>query len=134
LVETRASARRYQRRGADVGRRVTGTARDRSLGGVSILNPTPPEWMVDGQGRPYFLWDLEMTLERFREQLAGDDRDVRAYLMAKLMRQAKPDDVFQFVTVAQIRADWAKIEPFLGKSRPFWTWLLAQWAGDRDAE
>ncbi len=113
---------------------MTGTAPDRSLEGVSILNPTPPEWMVDGQGRPYFLWDMEMTLDRFREQLAGDDPDVRAYLIGKLMRQAKPDDVFEFVTVAQIRADWPKIEPFLGQSRPFWTWLLAVWAENRELE
>jgi len=131
-VDARRSGGGYQPCGGDAGRRVTGTARDRSLDGVSILNPTPPEWMVDGQGRPYFLWDMEMTIERFREQLAGPDPEVRAYLTAKLMRQAKPDDVFEFVTVAQIRADWPRIEPFLGKSRPFWTWLLAAWAEDRD--
>ncbi len=111
---------------------MTNAKRDRSLASVSILNPTPPEWMVDGQGRPYFLWDMEMTLGQFRDQLAGDDREVRAYLIGKLMRQAKPDDVFQFVTLAEIRADWPRIEPYLGKSREFWTWLLGTWAGGRD--
>ncbi len=90
--------------------------------------------MVDGQGRPYFLWDMDMTLARFRELLAGDDIEVRAYMIGKLMRQAKPDDVFEFVTLEQIRIDWSRIEPFLGQTRPFWTWLLATWAEQRDAE
>ena len=117
----------------DVGRVVTDVDPERILERVSILNPTPPESMVDGQGRPYFLWDMDMTLDRFRELLAGDDLEVRAYLIGKLMRQAKPDDVFQFVTLAEIRANWPRIEPFLGKTRPFWTWLLAVWAGQRDA-
>lgn len=111
---------------------MTTALRDRTLEGMSILNPTPPEWMVDGQGRPYFLWDTEMTLDRFREKLAGDDREVRAYLTAKLMRQAKPDDVFQFVTLKGIRADWTLIEPHLGNSRRFWTWLLSVWAEQRN--
>jgi hypothetical protein len=99
---------------------------------MSILNPTPPELLVDAHGRPYFLWDTDMTLMRFRELLAGDDPEVRAYLTAKLMRQAKPDDVFQFVSEAEIRAQWSALERYLGQSRPFWAWILALWeqAGD----
>jgi len=73
-----------------------------------------------------------MTLVRFREILAEDDVEARAYLIGKLMRQAKPDDVFQFVTVSDIRADWPRIERYLGKTRPFWTWLLEQWPESRD--
>jgi len=128
FVLARRSAERYQRRGLIADRLVTHAPIDRSLEPMSALNPTPPEKMVDGRGRPYFLWDSDMTLERFREKLAGSDREVRAYLTAKLMRQAKPDDVFQFVKLAGIRADWPLIEPHLGNTRAFWTWLLSVWA------
>ena len=96
---------------------------------MSILNPTPRDRMVDAQGRPYFLWDVDMTLDRFRALLGGDDAEVRAYLLGKLMRQAKPDDVFQFVTLAEIRRDWPRIERHLGRSREFWRWLLSLWPG-----
>ena len=96
---------------------------------MSVLNPTPPERLVDGRDRPYFLWDVETTLAEFRGMLAGDDQEVRAYLIAKLMRQAKPDDVFQFVTVEDIRRAWPRIERHLGRSRPFWTWILGAWRG-----
>jgi hypothetical protein len=35
-------------------------------------------------------------LEEFRERLRDPDPAVRAYYLGKLMRQAKPDDVFTF--------------------------------------
>jgi hypothetical protein len=94
---------------------------------MPVLNPTPPERMVDARGRPYFLWDVETTLDEFRAMIAGEDREVRAYLIAKLMRQAKPDDVFQFVTLQDIRAEWSRIERHLGRSRAFWSWILEAW-------
>jgi hypothetical protein len=95
---------------------------------MSALAPTPPERMVDSAGRPYFLWDDDMTLEAFRAALADPDPEVRAYFIGKLMRQAKPDDVFSFVTVREIETHWDLIERYLGKTREFWRWLLNQWA------
>ena len=100
---------------------------------MGILNPTSPDQLVDSRGRPYFLWDVDMTLERFRELLASDDDEVRAYMIGKIMRQAKPDDVFTFVTVAEIERLWPRVEPYLGKSREFWIWLLATWSRIRAA-
>ena len=94
---------------------------------MSALCPTPPESLVDKRGRPYFLWDVEMTLDDFRRGLASPDLDVRCYLAAKLMRQAKPDDVFQFLELKDIVAWWPGIQRYLGKSRAFWTWLLQRW-------
>lgn len=94
---------------------------------MSALNPTPPERMVDAQGRPYFLWDVDMTLERFRELLRDPNPETRAYAIGKLMRQARPDDVFSFVSVAEIRENWERLEGYLGRTREFWRWLLTTW-------
>ena len=99
---------------------------------MPILNPTPLERMVDAKGRPYFLWDDEMTLDQFRARLREPDIEVRAYLVGKLMRQAKPDDVFQFVRLAEIVALWPKLERYLGRTRPMWRWLLDRWSGSSD--
>ncbi len=100
-----------------------------------VLSPTPPERLVDPQGRPYFLWDGEMTLAELRRALREAPPVARAYLVAKLMRQAKPDDVFSFVAEAEIRDLWGLVEGQLGKTRPFWSWLLDRWQeqdrGDR---
>jgi hypothetical protein len=100
-----------------------------------VLNPTPRSKLVDAQGRPYFLWDQEMTLERFEERLHDPDPEVRAYYIGKLMRQAKPDDVFTFVTTNEIGALWPELVPYLGNQRAFWDWILTAWGVDlRDAE
>jgi hypothetical protein len=94
---------------------------------MSALNPTRPELMCDAQGRPYFLWDADLTLAKFCELLASADIDTQTYLIAKLMRQAKPDDVFTFVTLARIREHWPAIAAQLGNKREFWQWLLDAW-------
>ena len=83
--------------------------------------------MVDSQGRPYFLWDVDMTLARFQDQLRSGDRATRVYAIAKLMRQARPDDVFTFVTLDQIRDAWGDVQKDLGKTRLFWEWILRAW-------
>jgi len=83
--------------------------------------------MVDAQGRPYFLCDCELTADDLRRHLLEGDRATRAYLVGKLMRQAKPDDVFLFVSLEEIRDLWPDLERYLGLTRPFWSWLLPRW-------
>jgi len=83
--------------------------------------------MTDRAGRPYFLWDCDLTLEQFRAGLQSPDPEIRAYLVGKLMRQAKPDDVFSFVRPVTIRELWPRLKPYLGRTREFWTWLFETW-------
>lgn len=92
-----------------------------------MLNPTPRERMLDPQGRPYFLWDEDLTLEEFERRLEHQDPKVHAYFVGKLMRQAKPDDVFEFISARAIRDQWEAIQPYLGRKREFWTWLFGEW-------
>jgi hypothetical protein len=92
-----------------------------------MLSPTPAERLVDKEGHPYFLWDCDMTLDEFRDGLRNPDPETRAYLTGKLMRQAKPDDVFSFVSPREIRELWPRLERYLGKTREFWTWLFESW-------
>lgn len=83
--------------------------------------------MVDQQGRPYFLWDMEVTLAEFEGILADREDAARPYLIGKLMRQAKPDDALQFVSPQEIGDLWPAVERYLGNKRTFWTWLLEEW-------
>jgi hypothetical protein len=96
-------------------------------GSMSLLAPTPPDRMVDARGRPYFLWDEDLTIDTFRARLMDPDLEVRAYYVGKLMRQAKPDDVFTFVTLGEIKTLFPLVVRYLGRSREFWTWLLGRW-------
>jgi len=92
-----------------------------------VLAPTSLDRLIDAKGRPYFLWDCDLTLDEFRAGLESPDLEVRAYLVGKLMRQAKPDDVFAFVRPRTIRELWPRLEPYLGRSRAFWAWLFDTW-------
>ncbi len=74
-----------------------------------------------------------MTLAEFRKKLVHPDPQVRAYFFGKLMRQAKPDEVFDFVTLSEIRALWPEINRYLGWSREFWNWLCASWGAAADS-
>jgi hypothetical protein len=94
---------------------------------MSLLCPTPEHLLADREGRPWFLWDCELTLSEFRAKLRTGDRAQRAYLVGKLMRQAKPDDVFSFTSLAEIRDLWPDLAGTLGRTRDFWEWLLAKW-------
>ncbi|MDM7915003.1 MAG: hypothetical protein QUU85_07010 [Candidatus Eisenbacteria bacterium] len=94
---------------------------------MSALSPTPRERLLDAKGRPYFLWDEDTTLEEFLRSLSDPDPEVRAYRAGKLMRQAKPDDVFSFLSPEEIEALWPRLERYLGRTRAFWEWVLATW-------
>jgi len=87
--------------------------------------------MLDALGRPYFLWDDQMSLDVFKANLAHRELVVRAYFIGKLMRQAKPDDVFTFVTLRDVEEHWPALERYLGNTRDFWSWLLERWRGQR---
>lgn len=115
-----------------MGRAPAESAESATLG--PMLTPTSPAALIDQRGRPYFLWDCDLDLEQFRERLREPDLDVRAYFLAKLMRQAKPDDVFQFVRLADIRGLWPGLAGYLGHSRPFWTWILETWTHQVDGD
>ena len=92
-----------------------------------MLNPTPEDRLLDPQGRPYFLWDCDLRDDTFRERLHDPDPQVRAALVGKLMRQAKPADVFRYVTEREVRALWELVTPYLGQTRDFWTWIFGVW-------
>ncbi len=94
---------------------------------TGMLNPLPSALMLDDRNRPYFLWDLDMTADLFKERLDDPDPQVSGYFHGKLMRQARPDDVFEFTSRKRIRELWPRILPHLGKTRDFWSWILVEW-------
>jgi len=96
---------------------------------MNTLNKTPMHQLVDKNDRPYFLWDCNMTLSEFRNGLQGEDLELKKYLLAKLMRQAKPDDVFYFVSPQTVANMLPKLESMLGNKAPFWRWLISTWKG-----
>ncbi|MBK7601490.1 MAG: hypothetical protein IPJ07_24385 [Acidobacteria bacterium] len=77
---------------------------------------------------PYFLWDEPMTTAEFRHRLNSGSEAERTRLLAKLLREARDTDVWQFITPAEIRDRWSAMASQLGRRRPFWEFLLDYWS------
>jgi len=80
--------------------------------------------------RPYFLWDEDRSVAEFRQALQCADERERYRLIGKLMREARDTDVWRFVTPGEVWAHFKAIEPYLGRRRPFWVYLLTGWHRD----
>ncbi len=79
---------------------------------------------VDAQGRPYFLWWTNISLDDFQHKLASPGPDERAYWMGALLREANTRHVWQFVTLDGVCAAWPRLIRYLGRSRGMWAYLL----------
>jgi len=83
--------------------------------------------MRDEDSRPYFLWDEPLTIRQLREILrSGDERERLAY-MAKILREARYEDVWEFLSVDDLVRYWEQLAPRLGRRRAFWEFLLRKW-------
>lgn len=80
--------------------------------------------------RPYFLWDMEITDAEFRARLQHPDPAIRAQWQGTLLREARPDEVWGYVTLDEVLRDWERVERHLGRRRAFWTWLIEGWRRD----
>lgn len=47
--------------------------------------------------RPYFLWDETMTIGELRQILRSGKEEERLYYMAKILREARYEDVWEFL-------------------------------------
>jgi hypothetical protein len=86
-----------------------------------------------GQGagdRPYFLWDVDVTDAELRARLRHPDPAIRAQWEGCLLREARVDEVWSYVTLEAVLRDWPLIERHLGRRREFWRWLLEGWRKD----
>jgi hypothetical protein len=80
--------------------------------------------------RPYFLWDVPATEAELRERLRDADDDVRAQWQACVMREARYQDVWKYLTLTDILRNWQHIRRHLGRARQFWEFLLDGWHAD----
>jgi len=88
-----------------------------------LLPPTSTDLLV-ASTRPYFLWWTDATVGDLRIHLASADAEERAYWTGALLREANSRDVWLFVTPDDARAQWPRLQRYLGRSRDLWAYLL----------
>jgi hypothetical protein len=82
--------------------------------------------------RPYFIWNADLTEEDVRRILASDDEYERTRMIGHIVRNARFDDVWKYVTVQDIVDNWRIVRGFLWPPslRELWTWALQVWGYD----
>jgi hypothetical protein len=81
--------------------------------------------------RPYFFWDEPLTNADLRSALGGDRGEPeRLRLLGKMLREARDEDVWSFVTPGDVAEALPRIARRLGRRRAFWEFLIAGWRRD----
>lgn len=80
-----------------------------------------------GDTRPWFLWDEDLSVRELRAILADESHPRWVELAAKVMREARDDQVWLFLPVERVAARYVDPAPRLGRRRPFWDHLLRAW-------
>jgi hypothetical protein len=73
------------------------------------------------------MWDEDMSVGELRQRLASTSGGERLRLMAKLLREARDDEVWQFVSLREVLDRWGALAPHLGRRRAFWEFLIDAW-------
>lgn len=77
---------------------------------------------------PYFNWDAPVTNASVREALVSGTEDDKIFWVAKIMREARYDDVWKYVSLRRdVLPRWPQIEPQLGRWRAKWGFLIQSW-------
>jgi hypothetical protein len=86
--------------------------------------------LSQGDKRPYFLWDEDVSIDELRQVLSGGVGSERLRLLGKMLREARDSDVWSFVTPQEVESQLPLLGRRLGRRRPFWEFLIQGWRDD----
>ncbi len=83
--------------------------------------------LSDPEAVPYFLWDDPMTLAELRQRLVEAPEPERILLLARILREARDTEAWQFTSPEEVVRLWPRLSLHLGQRRAFWEFLLERW-------
>ena len=83
--------------------------------------------LLEEDKRPYFLWDEDLSVRQLRQKLASKDPSQWRYYAAKIMREARYEDVWRFLSLGRVSGSWDSLRPVLGRKRELWEFLFSVW-------
>jgi hypothetical protein len=78
---------------------------------------------------PYFIWDYDLTDADVRAILHGEDEAQKAWLVARLLEAARFEDVWQYISLAELRRIFPKLQ-LKPQVRAAWEFALLVWADE----
>jgi hypothetical protein len=86
---------------------------------------------MDTPSTPYFLWDYSLSEADVRAILLGDDEQSKAWLVARLLNAARFQDIWQYISLPELRAIFPKLQ-LRPQVRAVWEFALSVWATETD--
>jgi hypothetical protein len=77
--------------------------------------------------RPDFLWDEPLTRDDLRKIMASGNEEERLYYAAKILREARFEEVWDYFSPAYLATHWEKLRFKLGRKKRFWEFLYTTW-------
>ena len=83
--------------------------------------------LSEEEKRPYFFWDEDLSIRELKTLLREGDRETRLYYAAKVMREARYEDVWRFLSLRDATECWEAMGPRLGRMTGLWAFLFSVW-------
>ena len=80
--------------------------------------------------RPDFLWDERTTRSDLKQLLSGGDEEARLYYAAKILREARFEEVWEYLSPTFLADNWDKLHSRLGGKQRFWGFFYSTWRAD----
>jgi len=77
--------------------------------------------------RPDFLWDERLSRGDLKKILASQDEEESLYYAAKVLREARFEEVWEYLSPAFLASHWEKLRARLGRKKQFWEFLYTTW-------
>jgi len=81
----------------------------------------------DSTDRPDFLWDEPLSRGDLKTLLDSGDEEERLYYAAKILREARFEEVWDYLSPAFLASRWEKLRWRLGRKKKFWEFVYTVW-------
>ena len=83
--------------------------------------------MLQDNQIPYFCWDRPLSVDDIKRKLKEGPSREWVQMTSLIMREAKFEDVWHFLSPLEVQARLNELLPFLGRKKHFWQYILRRW-------
>jgi hypothetical protein len=79
------------------------------------------------RNRPYFFWDYDLSETDVKRIVRQGDPAERAWVITRILEYAKWEDIWRYLTVADIRRSFEQLSFRRAQDRELWAYALDRW-------
>ena len=80
-----------------------------------------------GDERLYFFWDYDISDEQVHDILRTGSSTEKAWVITRILEYAKWDDIWRYLTLADIRQNFEHLRFRRPQDRELWAYALERW-------